>query len=259
MVIVNSINRAIKILKLLRENKEMTFTEINNSLKFPKSSTYDILDTLLKAGLIVQGDQYKKAYSLGLVSFEIGSAYLSTITVNKLAHPYMEELMNKYKTTTFLAVPNEGGDMIVYIKKVEPTTMNRATVSLGTRRGIYNTSLGKALLASYPMEVVEKKITKLELVPKTENTITDTHALLKDILTTKERGYAIDNREDNQNIFCLGAPILNGESKPVAAISLSFLYFDVRGKDIREIGKAVNATALKISKKLGYAEDNLFG
>ncbi len=258
MAIVNAVNRAIKILKLLTTENELTLTEISDILDIPKSSAYDILQTLTAEGMVAVKDEYRKVYSLGLASFEIGSAYIARINVHFIAHTYLEELMKKHHTTSFLAIPDLEKGMIVYIEKVEPADINRATVKLGTRKGMYHNSLGKALLASYSEQQLQSIIEQSMLIPKTSRTIINYEALIDNLNLTRKRGYAVDNREDNDNIFCIGSPVFNNKGIAVAAISLSFLYFDIKDRDIEQIGQDVKNTALQISKQLGYTKDTLF-
>lgn len=44
------------------------------------------------------------------------------------------------------------------------------------------------------------------------------------MLEIKSRGYLIDNREDNTEMYCMGAAIYNQWSNPVASISVASFY-----------------------------------
>jgi DNA-binding IclR family transcriptional regulator len=257
MALVNAVYRAAQILKLLAKRKGMTLTEISTYLDIPKSSAFDIVSTLKKEGFIKIDNQELKRYSLGIASFEVGSAYLSQINLTSLVRPYLKDLMKEFETTAFLAVEDQG--KIVYLDKIEPSTTARTTLSLGTRQDMYHTALGKALLACHSEEEVKQIIGEESLMKlKTERTITNYLELLKELEITRKRGYAIDNREGNNNVYCLAALLLNDKSDPVAAISLSFLYYEIRDKDMEIVARRIKDTALKISEKLGYQASVVF-
>jgi len=174
-----------------------------------------------------------------------------------LVQPYLEILAYEFKTTAFLVVEDKGE--IVYLDKFEPSTTMRATLPLGSRQSIHSTSLGKALLACYPIDKVKQLIgDESALVPKTKRTITSYGQLIKELKITKQRGYAIDNRENNDNVYCLGVPILNDKNQPIAAISLSFLYYEVKNYNIKIVANKLRNVALEISRKLGYKGDTLY-
>ena len=257
MTYVNTVLRAMQILKLLAKRKEMTITEISNNLDIPKSSTFDIISTLKKSAFVEVRDEKLKTYSLGIASFEVGSAYLSQINLTAVVTPYLEALMNEFMVTSFLVVEDHGE--VVYVDKVEPTTTTRTTLPLGSRRNMYNTALGKSILACYSAEKVREILGDESLLKaKTKRTITNYRALLKDLELTRARGYAIDNGEDHDNVFCLAAPLLNDKSEPVAAISLSFLYYEIKNFNMEIVANKLKDTALEISRRLGYQGDNLF-
>ena len=67
-----SVSKALKILEVIAESdKDFTVSEISQKLGFPKSSTHNILTTLLKEGYISIKDQKSKTYELGFGIFKI--------------------------------------------------------------------------------------------------------------------------------------------------------------------------------------------
>ena len=53
----------------------------------------------------------------------------------------------------------------------------------------------------------------------------------------RNQGYAIDEEENELGIRCLGAPILDGRGRPVAAISVSGPVFQMTKKFVQEVVK----------------------
>lgn len=252
-----TVKRALDILKLLKDkNKPMTITQISIALDLPRSSTFDILHTLLQEGYTEYDNKALKSYMLGLKVFEVGAAYLNNTDLSPTARPFLEKMMAEAGATAFLAIENNG--QLVYLDKVEAPAAIRTSAVLGSRSEMYCTGLGKALLTTYPDSKVRRIFDKSNVKKHTENTITDFDALMKELKKTRVRGYAIDNRETDRELFCIAAPVFDMTGNSVAAISLAIMYAKLDKSLIDKYSELVTSCALQISKRLGYMEKKLY-
>ncbi|UUZ91372.1 helix-turn-helix domain-containing protein [Paenibacillus sp. P25] len=88
-----SAERAVELLMLLaRSGSPLTLNEICTGLGMPKSSGFELVQTLVHKGFVELADPRLKTYRLGLGTFEVGSAYLSSMGIPQQARPYLEEL-----------------------------------------------------------------------------------------------------------------------------------------------------------------------
>ncbi len=117
-------------------------------MNWPKSSTYELIHTLLGKGILEFDNEDLKTFRLGIKVFELGMSVLEKTDLPKMARPYLEELSAKTDETVFLAVENSGS--IVYLDRVEENSSITTSAGLGMRRPMYCTGLGKTLLATYP-------------------------------------------------------------------------------------------------------------
>jgi len=242
-----TVERTIEILDLLSKNSHgLSLSEIKQTMNIPKSSAYDIIITLQDLGMIELLDERLKIYGLGIRSFTIGNRYTENLDLIKIARPYIKELSEKLNKTVFLGVMT--GTKVVYIDKYTPSDEILQTCAIGSENSLHCTSLGKALLSYAPN--YEKVKDKIELVSKTENTITNYEDLEKELEATRLRGYSIDDREHREHMFCSGAPIFDHSSKVIAAISNTGLYDE--NKDYQSEFILIKEAAEEISKKLGY-------
>jgi DNA-binding IclR family transcriptional regulator len=102
---------------------------------------------------------------------------------------------------------------------------------IGNRRYLHSTALGKALLSGLPEKEIIRLIRLKRLPRLTPNTITTQGALLAEVESVRERGFALDNEENELNGRCIAAPVLGAYSRVVAALSISAPAFrlDVAG------------------------------
>lgn len=249
--------RVVDLLVLLARNSvPLTLNEICQAHSWPKSSTFELIQTLVNKGLVEIKDERLKTYGLSLLAFEIGSAYISSLGVTDQARPYIQELNKQTGSTVFLGIEDNGE--IVYLDKAENHSFMRPTAKLGSRRYIHTTGLGKALLAAYPDEKIRKILNKKQLLSKTEFSKTTIDEVLRDMQEIRMREYSIDNREDNKEMYCMGAAIYDQWGSPIASISVTSLYNTMTDEKKMFISKAVTDTAMQISRKLGYTGSKLY-
>jgi IclR family acetate operon transcriptional repressor len=86
---------------------------------------------------------------------------------------------------------------------------------------------------------------------RTERTITDPAALLRDLELSAVRGYTIDDEEDSDGVFCVGAAIYDRTGDCVAAVSGTGLKLNRPTWRLDELGIAIRDAADQITKALG--------
>ena len=257
MRINKSTARTIDIIELFsKKGKPLTLTEISKTLGIPKTSAFDIIYTLLEKNILEYENEKFKTFQLGLRLFEVTLLALGKTDLHRVARHYLDQLIEKTGETVYLAVENNGE--VVYLDKAEGTSAVRFAAELGTRKPIYCTGLGKAILAAHTDAKVREIIKRNRLTPITENTITTYNELLEELEAIRECGYATDNQECVKGIFCVAAPIYGISDKPIAAISIAANASSMDGEKLEKLGVLIPETALIISRKLGFPRDKLF-
>lgn len=74
--------------------------------------------------------------------------------------------------------------------------------------------------------------------------------LERELKAVKERGYALDAREMEEHMECVGAPVFGSDGNVMGAISLSSLYKPT--EDYQVLGRIVHKKAAEVSKLLGF-------
>lgn len=249
MVMNRTIDRGFKILELLKDSHDgLTLKEISEKMQIPKTSTFDIVQSLLAIGMIERPDDDVKRYTIGIKLFALGSSYMSRKNIYNVGNRYIKLLAEKLNKTTFIGV--ESNAKIIYIQKYEPKVSVKTSCVVGSSAEVYSTSLGKSILAFSSDKKRQEVISKIEFVKLQKNTITDANSLIEELNRTKQRGFSIDDQENEDGIFCIGAPIYDKDGKVVASLSASGLYRE--NMDLDYESKEVMETALLISRELGY-------
>ncbi|MBU9737496.1 IclR family transcriptional regulator [Diplocloster agilis] len=236
--------------------RPVTPKAISEALNIPLAGTNDILDTMVRMEYLMQPDKGVRAFAVGIRAFEAGAAYIQGADLLKAAKPYLREMSRETKATAFLAVRNK--DKIVYLDKVEGSAAVITTAQLGSSKDMYNTGLGKAILASMPVAEVERIYEGRELIPQTSNTIRDIEGLKKDLFQTRQRGYAIDDCEGENTVYCIAAPIRNYEGNVIAAVSIANFKENGRQAENAEHVRLLLDNARRISGQMGYTGKDLY-
>ena len=242
MKINRTTQRTIEILDLIASSQDgLTLNEIAKALNMPKTSAFDILETLVQLNMLYIKEQRLKTYA-------IGNMYSKTSLLLNSAGPIMKRLSQEIGTTTLLAKENNGS--LLYTLQHEPAKKIIATPEVGEVAYLHSTSIGKAILAfsKHQLELIDK----LDLYPMTKRTITSKKALTQELLIIKERGYAIGNRENEEYTYAIAAPIFDYHGVVSSAIGVVNLYKEEYQAE-EDIKKVVEA-AKEISRLLGYRE-----
>lgn len=215
---------------------------------FPRPTVYRIVAALASEGLIAEGVD-ETTFALGPRLISLASRSWEQSSVRVASAQVLAELRDATRETVHLAVPSAQG--MVYIDKLESPQTVRMASRIGTGVTLYSSSVGKAYLAALPPDVCERLIEQIEFVRFTPNTITSCAKLKKEIKATQERGYSLDNEENELQIFCCGAAILDAEGAPAGCVSISMpLYRHSETATQANVSRLLDACRA-ISAKLG--------
>lgn len=247
---IKTVERVLQILETFSLDKpEYTAYELAQKVGIPQSTIYRFLRILVRKGFLEQ-DQITKKFHLGIRVFELGSIVLKSMKLPKIALPFIEELSNKSGETVHLGILD--GYEVVSIESIESQYSLRIANPIGKRCCLHSTGIGKAILAFLPDEKVLEVVKNRGLPKFTPNTITDIGTLRRELSLVRERGYAVDNQENELGIRCVAAPIRDYTGKVVASISISGPIIRITDEKIPEFAKLVIEVSSKISELLGY-------
>lgn len=198
-------------------NHAPSLAEITEGTSASKPTTLKLLTTMAALRL-VRRDEESKRYYLGPQLIAYGEKAAMSFDIAAVAGPYLRELRDETAETINLGVVSDG--RVLLIEKLESPTSIKLRSVIGGTMPLYSSAMGKAILADYEAPLLKQYFSQHELKSVTPNTITTQERLLADLETVHERGVAIDNEENEVDVYCLGA-VLRREGHIMGAFSVS--------------------------------------
>jgi DNA-binding IclR family transcriptional regulator len=243
---IAAVDKCLDVLEFLsRQRREMGLPELSSALRMPKATLFRYLVTLEQRGYVRKSSASEK-YGLGLRVLDLSSRALDNLTFHEVALPHMKQLLERFQETVNLAVLE--GDQIVYVEILESPRTFRMCSRVGSREMPHSTALGKAILAFLPQQEVEHILQSTGLPRFTANTICSLPRLMQELATTCQRGYSIDNGENEEGARCIGVPIFDRRGDVIAAISISGPAVRSSPEEIAEMGAALLEASSQISQ-----------
>jgi DNA-binding IclR family transcriptional regulator len=246
---INSVLKAISILQAFSPAEpRLTLAEIADRLGMPKSTTHNLLATLLSCGFIekVDGDRY----ALGTAVVALTQGVRVNVELRDRVAPLLRELADVCRESVYLTALD--GDFGLYIYAVESPNRLMARTAVGDRTHLHCTSVGKAMLAYLPPAEVEAIVARVGLPASSERTITRLEDLRQELAAIRSRGFALDNQEHELHTFCVGAPIFDAGGRVIAACSISGADPEIVGRRLAELARRVRETAQEAARRMGF-------
>src|ERR1700685_1272486 len=245
---LHSLDRAVAVLEMLGESDTaLSLAEVCQRLRLHKSTAHRSLMVLERSALIERTPENR--YRLGLELYELGDGAVEQVDLRTRVHPYCRRLAALVGETVHLSVLQKAS--IVYLDKVEPNRRVCVSSKTGTSNPVYCTSMGKAMLAFQPPEVIDQIVSKIRFVRYTPKTLTSREALLKALERVRRRGYAIGDQEIEVGVRCIGAPIFDEKRRAIAAVSVSGPASRITAPTMPEIAEHLLRCCRDISVSLG--------
>lgn len=242
-----TLDRALTILGYLGE-KPRRINEIATFLGVHHSTALRLLHTLRRHGFVHELSDHQ--YRLGPATFRLAFQALEAIDLRAVARPYMEQLNEITRETVHLGTLEDTD--VIYVEKVEADHRVRMHSRIGAIATIHCTGVSKAILAVLPPAEQDRLLKMHKLVRFTDHTLTTLKEIRADLGATRKRGYAIDDREHEPDIHCIGAPIFAGDGMVTGAISVSTPVSRIDRKTLLGFVPALLEAAGATSHELGW-------
>ncbi len=245
MTSVPALDKTVKVCNYLFRFPGATFSQIQQDLVLPKSSTSSLLNALVAHHLL---RQEKGRFFLGLKLYEWGNRSLEQFDIRNVALPVLEKLREQTNLTCHLGILDEVAP--IYLMKLENTQPIGIRTWVGKKLPMHSSGVGKALCAWLPQEKIDELLPDEQLPRYTDTTITSKKMLMEEFARIREKGWVFDNAEDSPGIYCIAAPVFNRNNDVIAAISVSGVELQMPQDCIQQYSLWVCEACRALSAKL---------
>ncbi|WP_257349816.1 IclR family transcriptional regulator [Pseudalkalibacillus decolorationis] len=252
---VQSVDRALSIIEVLGNHPNgLGVINLSKTLNLPKSTIHRLLNSLITRNFVYQNEENERYY-LGMKLAQISSKIIENLDIRVLARPYIEDLSQITNEVVHLCIRD--GNEVAYIDKVESNRTIRMYSQIGKRAMLHCTGVGKVLISGLPDHKIIDIVDQVGLPKFTENTITSKEAFIQEIQLIRQNGYALDQEEHEDGIYCIAAPIYDYSGNIIAGFSLSGPINRIKSSIENGHYKSyLLSTAYQISERLGYIKES---
>jgi len=245
---VQSLDRALEILRLLGSEPEMRVTDLARRLEVHKSTVFRLLSTLQEHGLVEQNPTTEK-YRLGYGLVRLAGAVVAELDLARASRSVLEELATRTGETVNLAILQ--GEQVVNIDQIAAPNLVVNVNWVGKQTPLHATSNGKVLLA-YLSEDERRRLLDRSLPRLTPRTITDPRILEKQLHRVLTDGYAFTLEELELGLNAVAAPVYAADGRVQAAVSVAGPSYRVTPQRLSDLGEMTKDAAAAISRRMGY-------
>lgn len=251
---VKSAVRVLELLELLARSEEpLTLRAIVSELGYPKSSTFNLLATLISRAYVVRVEP--ESYKIH-DAFRNGPGWASGRDAQLIAtaQPIMDALRDQEGETVFLGTRRRDGRVKILSKSVSRQAVRFDSDLCGTDPA-YCTAMGRVLLSSWAPHRVDAYLARERLVKITDHTVIDRVQLRKILEETRRSGFGVSDQEAVPGGSGVAAPVRDSSGEVIAALNIATVSprFD-SCKD--RLAQAAMRNAAELSYRLGFKGSN---
>jgi DNA-binding IclR family transcriptional regulator len=244
---MRGLDRAVEILDYLRRRRRPARpNEIAVGLSAPKSTTYELINLLLKAGMVEYADKEGRVF-LGRKLYFLGLAYETQFDLTRECKSYLDHLAQETHETSQLCMLD--GNKYTVAMMREGVRPFRISSDVGERIPITWTASGRLLLS----HMSDAEI--LGFIPEGDYILPNGSRLppekfLADVARARAtKFFSFDSQADNFT-HCFAAPVYQNGTTCVATLCLIAPRGDAT-RNYERYREALIASARELSEKLG--------
>ncbi|WP_300345541.1 IclR family transcriptional regulator [Nesterenkonia sp.] len=211
---VQSVTRTFEILEHITASEEhLSLSEIAEAVEIPLPTTHRILQALTAMGYVRQVSG--RRYGLGprfIIMGEVAGRQLGAA-----AQPRLAQLAEQLGETANMAILDT--DMAMYVAQVPSSRSMRMFTEVGRRVHLHATGVGKAILAQLDDLHVKSIVERAGMPSPTPNSLASLEDLLAELQTTRSRGYALDDNEQEIGVRCLAVAVPQAPNPSAISVS----------------------------------------
>ncbi len=212
-----AIDRAMALLiAIVEADGDSSVADIAQRQGLALSTANRMVAQLEASGLLLRIGRGRRGPGFGLL--RLAALVDHREILRRVARPVLRKLAVETGRTAHLGVFE--AEMVTYLVKEAPRTsklFTRETMQLEA----YCSGIGKVLLSRLPTNVREAYLATGPFVSLTPRTLVDPDRLRIHLAQVARLGYAVDDEEVAEGLFCMAAPVAVPTGAPPVAISVA--------------------------------------
>jgi DNA-binding IclR family transcriptional regulator len=240
---VGSVERAARILLMLRPGVELRISDVAQRLGVSVSTAHRVLSTLEAEGLLAQNPT-TRCYEPGPELLSVAEALTGHRSPWEFTRPFMSELSERAGETVNLVTLQ--GTHVAFVQSVEAQTPLRVSSRLGAVMPAHCTSGGKVLLSRLSDAELTDRYVAEPLRPMTEQSIRSLDELRTELGRVVADGYATNFGESEPDISGV-AVLVAGAGGQECALAVSAPSSRLAAERVQELVEDLRKTARMIA------------
>lgn len=211
---VQSVERAFELVEIIANaGGEITLSGLAAAAELPLPTIHRLLRTLLTLGYVRQLPS--RRYALGARLIFLGDQ--ASLQIGAGTRPELQHLVSELGETANMAMLDQ--QMVVYVAQVPSPHAMRMFTEVGRRAHLHDTGVGKAILATLDDDTIGRLIDGAGMPTPTVNSHRDLDSVLADVRRIRQRGYAIDDQEQELGVRCYAVAVPDAVTPMAISVS----------------------------------------
>jgi len=205
---VNSLKKGLSILECFTPVKySLSLSETCELTGLSKATVFRLLKTLSQLNYL-RYDLTDKKYYLAPRVLSLGFAVLQGMEVREIARPYIERLSEECRKTVNLAVID--GVEMIHVDRIRFPDVRDLNISIGSRIPVYNTAMGRAVLAYQKKERLREILKEVCKDPNVVECVGKSgERLIRVLEKVRKEGFATGDEEFAKGIRAIAVPLFS--------------------------------------------------
>jgi IclR family transcriptional regulator, acetate operon repressor len=240
------VERALAVLQRIAESDDdIGVSELAARTGLSVSTAHRLVQALRTAGLVAQ-DERSERYHLGPGAVALGRRAEARLGFDRLL-PHLRAL--GARTGESISLGTRVGTEMLVVLHVDSSHPLRFDQAPGLRVPIHASAIGKVLLA-FAADPVDEVRALGPLAAMTAATLTDPAALLEDVMTTRRRGWALNDGERDVGVRTIAAPLRGPDGWAWAGVAIQGPAARLPDERLKEFADLLAETATAMASEV---------
>lgn len=243
---VPALEKGLAILEHLVLHGGKNLNQLCEELAISRTTVYSSLKNMESLGYVEgEGGIYRPTLKL----FSLGMQVQRQSLYNEKLLPELYAIRDELEHTVHLATFEGNHSVLMY--KLDGPGVVQFLSFVGETKPLHFSGVGKAILAYLPENRFQDYLAG-SLDVRTERTLSTREELIQFRADTRRTGYALDDEEGEEGVFCIGVPVFAAGGGIYAGVSISMLKTSPTTQMCELYVQKMLRAGERLSRVLGY-------